>query len=90
MLVEPVRAQFQPNALLYQNAWSFVGVGALCRHSFVYVFRTIMNLVNGFIASMLFIRPTMKRCMALLHLCLLGMLKGIGNMPFYARVVQLC
>ena len=63
----------------------------------MYVFRTIMNLVNGFIASMLFIRPTMKRCIALLHLCLLGMLKGIGNMPkgignmpCYAHVVQLC
>ncbi|CAK0748752.1 hypothetical protein CVIRNUC_001857 [Coccomyxa viridis] len=31
------------------------------RHSFVYIFRTIMNFVNGFIASMLFIRPTMHR-----------------------------
>ena len=48
-----------------------------------------MNLVNGFIASMLFIRPTMKRCTALLHLSSLDMLKGIGNMPLHAHVVQL-
>ena len=27
----------------------------------MYIFRTIMNFVNGFIASMLFIRPTMHR-----------------------------
>ncbi len=33
----------------------------MCRHSFVYIFRTIMNFLNGFIASMLFIRPTMHR-----------------------------